>query len=171
MRVDTNLVSPLPISDDEALPSEIRNKTIAYVTRLGVKQGSLGSLVKLALFKTLHRYCLAKQLQWMLVGVKPPNDRDYVRLGFSDVVDGGGLVPISSSGGIPVRLMSFEVISAERRWKESGNPLYKFMFEDYHQDIEIFSSVSGMWSRPRRRAMGRTNVNLNAFEELGIPLV
>jgi len=145
-------------------------QTIAYVTRLGVKQGPEGSLVKLALFKSLHRYCIAKQLAWMLVGIRPPGDRDYVRLGFADVNETGNLVPIGSSGGVPVRLMNFEVISAERRWSQSKNPLYKFMFSDYHPDIEIFSSVSGMWTRPRKaRPVLREDIDI--FSELGTPLI
>ncbi len=150
MRVDTNLTSDLPLGSGVELPPEMKGQAIAYVTRLGVKQGTTGSVVKLALFKSLHRYCLAKQLAWMLVGIRPPGDRDYVRLGFTDINKTGKLVPIGSSGGIPVRLMAFEVISAERRWKEAANPLYKFMFLDFHPDIEIFSSVSGMWTRPRK---------------------
>lgn len=170
MRVDTNLVSPLPVTENVVLPDDVTSRTIAYVTRLGVKQGAMGSLVKLALFKSLHRYCLAKQLHWMLVGIRPPGDRDYVRLGFSDVFEEGKLVPITSSGGVPVRLMSFEVITAERRWHAGGNPLYKFMFEDFHPDIEIFSSVNGMWSQPRRAAE-RLSEKVNIFDELGIPLI
>lgn len=170
MRVDTNLVTPLQVARDIELPAAIGRRTMAYVTRLGVKQGSLGSLVKLALFKSLHRYCLAKQLAWLIVGVKPPNDRDYVRLGFTDIFEEGALTPITSSGGVPVRLMSFEVISAERRWYESSHPLYKFMFADYHPDIEVFSSVSGMWSRPRQNTP-RFTESVPIFDELGLPLI
>jgi hypothetical protein len=170
MRVDTNLTSELPLGSSVELPPELKGQTIAYVTRLGVKQGATGSVVKLALFKSLHRYCLAKQLSWMLVGVRPPGDRDYVRLGFTDINKGGALLPIGSSGGVPVRLMAFEVISAERRWKESDNPLYKFMFLDFHPDIEIFSSVSGMWTRPRKTPV-RFRDDVNIFNELGLPLV
>ncbi len=170
MRVDTNLVTPLPVTQNLDLPAQFSSRTIAYVTRLGVKQGSTGSLVKLALFKSLHRYCLAKQLYWMLVGVRPPGDRDYLRLGFEDVLAEGQLVPIISSGGVPVRLMAFEVISAERRWFASSHPLYKFMFNDHHPDIEIFSSVNGMWSQPRRSTVHLTE-RVNIFDDVGIPLI
>ena len=170
MRVDTNLVTPLPITDAVELPQKIQRRPVAYVTRLGVKQGFQGSLVKLALFKSLHRYCLAKQLYWMLVGIRPPGDRDYVRLGFVDVHDEQQLVPIFSSGGVPVRLMAFEVISAERRWRETHHPLYKFMFDDYHPDIEVFSSVNGMWSQPRKSRYRFTD-QVDIFDELGIPLI
>ncbi len=170
MRVDTNLTSELPPGASAELPLEMKGQTIAYVTRLGVKQGATGSVVKLALFKSLHRYCLAKQLSWILVGIRPPGDRDYVRLGFADINNEGATVPIGSSGGIPVRLMAFEVISAERRWKEKSHQLYKFMFLDFHPDIEIFSSVSGMWTRPRKTpAQLREDVDI--FNGLGLPLL
>lgn len=170
MRVDTNLVSPLAISSSVDLPEKIASRTVAYVTRLGVKQGSIGTLVKLALFKSLHRYCLAKQLYWLLVGIRPPGDRDYVRLGFTDVFQAGQLVPISSSGGVPVRLMCFEVISGERRWHESGNASYKFMCEDYHPDIEVFSSVSGMWTQPRR-AQAPATERARFLSDIGVPVI
>lgn len=169
MRVDTNLVTPLPLAESLQLPERISSKTLAYVTRLGVKQGRDGSLVKLALFKTLHRYCIAKQLHWLLVGIRPPGDRDYVRLGFSDIFEAQKLVPISSSNGTPVRLMCFEVITAERRWKETENPLYKFMFIDYHPDIEIFSSVSGMWSQPRQGTSARLSERVQIYDQSGAP--
>lgn len=170
MRVDTNLVTPLPITSALDLPPKIATRPIAYVTRLGVKQGHGGSLVKLALFKSLHRYCLAKQLSWMLVGIRPPGDRDYVRLGFFDVFSEQQLVPIFSSGGVPVRLMAFDVNSAERRWFDARHALYKFMVEDYHPDIEVFSSVNGMWSQPRRSPY-RFTERVDIFDELGIPLI
>ncbi len=170
MRVDTNLVSPLAITSSIELPESITSKTTAYVTRLGVKQGSIGTLVKLSLFKSLHRYCLAKQLNWLLVGIRPPGDRDYVRLGFKDIFEEGQLVPISSSGGVPVRLMCFEVVSGERRWHEGNNPSYKFMCEDFHPDIEIFSSVSGMWTQPRK-SQNRTTDHARFLSDIGIPVI
>lgn len=170
MRVDTNLFSELPFGSSVELPTEMQGQTIAYITRLGVKQGASGSVVKLALFKSLHRYCLAKQLAWMLVGIRPPGDRDYVRLGFTDINKGGEPVPIGSSGGIPVRLMAFEVNSAERIGKEAAHPLYKFMFLDFHPDIEIFSSVSGMWTRPRKAPV-RLREDVDIYNEFGLPLV
>jgi hypothetical protein len=170
MRVDTNLASDLALGPGLALPNQIRNSTIAYVTRLGVQQGTEGQSIKLALFKALHRYCLAKQLAWMLVGIKPPGDRDYIRLGFQDILQGGQLIPLSNSWGIPVRVMAFEVISAERRWKEAKHPLYDFMFTDFHPDIEVFSSVSGMWTHPRKDQINRLEER-NVLDELGFPLV
>ena len=170
LRIDTNLVSALPIMRDVQLPEAISRQPFAYVTRLGVKQGALGPLVKIALFKSLHRYCLAKQLSWILVGVRPPNDKDYLRLGFEDVLPNGSLLPITSSGGIPVRVMALETTSAERQWFETQNPLYDFMVKRFHPEIEIFSSVNGMWSQPRRESSKPSASNCLA-DEFGIPVL
>jgi hypothetical protein len=151
LRIDTNLITRLAIEREYPFPEKMVSQPIAYVTRLGVKQGRVGTLVKLCLFKSLYRFCLARQVAWILAGVRPPNDRDYVKMGFSDLNEGGQLVPIGSSGGIPVRLMALDVIGAERAWHAAGNPLYKFMCNVFHPDVEIFSSVVGMWGQPRRQ--------------------
>jgi len=68
---------------------------------------------------------------------------------------------------VPHRILAFEVFTAERRWHQLSHPLYVFMGQRFHPDIEIFSSVSNMWARPRSR---RT---LRSLEEawLELPLV
>jgi hypothetical protein len=169
MRIDTNLGSHLQIERDFELPDNIRNSPIAYVTRLGVKQGRIGTLVKLCLFKSIYRYCLANQLGWVLAGVRPPNDRDYIRLGFQDLAHSGALVPITSSGGIPVRILALDIVSAERQWHSANNPLYAFMLTTFHPDIEIFNSVRGMWAHPRRTYQSSTQA-LQNLDFLELPI-
>lgn len=149
MRIETNTKSPLPI--ETVLPEEstYSGRTIAYVTRLGVYRGQFAQLVKLALFKALHRYCLACQIDWIIVGARAPMDRQYLRLGFTDVHTDGRLAIIASSGTVPARILSLETIHVERLWRESNHPFHTFLFIDFTPDIQIFSSVSGVWSRPR----------------------
>ncbi len=149
LRIETNFYSPLAIETLLPVKSQLSEQTIAYVTRLGVRQGSLAQLVKLALFKALHRYCLACQINWIIVTAKPPMDRQYVRLGFIDVFEDNRLVAIPWSQNILTRILALDTIGAERNWREVGHPLYKFMIEDYCPDIQVFSSVSGSWTRPR----------------------
>ena len=151
LRIETNANGPLPIESLMPPNNESKGKTIAFVTRLAVSGGTDSSLVKLALFKALHRYCLACQIDWIIVTALPPMDRQYLRLGFHDVYDENTLVPIHWSGNIPMRLMSLETISCERIWKRTQHPLYKFMFVDYCPDIKVFKSVSGIWTNPRDR--------------------
>jgi len=151
LRIETNL--PRPSLVESLLPDSAKCKrcTIAYVTRLAVRGGQQSSLVKLALFKALHRYCLAAQIDWMVVTALPPLDRQYVQLGFVDVFSPDTLVPVPWSQNLAMRVLTLNVVTCESDWRTGNHTLYKFMFEDYTPDIEIFSSVSGIWSRPRNR--------------------
>lgn len=149
LRIETNTKSRLPVEGLLPADSECLNRTIAYVTRLGVQARADASLTKLALFKALHRYCLACQIDWIVVTAKPPMDRQYKTLGFTSVLEEEVLIPIPWSANIPMKLMSLETISCERVWKKNQHPLYKFMFSDFCPDIQIFQSVSGIWNTPR----------------------
>lgn len=153
LRIETNATESLPI--EELLPPsyEGRGRTIAHVTRLAVAGGAEASLVKITLFKALHRYCLACQIDWIVVTALPPMDKQYTRLGFINIYEEETLIPISWSADIPMKLMGLEVISCERVWRRSQHPLYQFMFVDYCPDIQIFKSVSGAWATPRARAL------------------
>lgn len=170
LRIETNARGMLPV--EQLLPAEspFSSKTIAFVTRLAVKGGFESSLVKLTLFKALHRYCLACQIDWIVVTARPPMDRQYLRLGFLDVYDEDTLVPIGWSNGIPMRLMALDTVSCEREWHRQAHPLYKFMFQDYCPDITIFNSVSGIWARPRDRAAALPS-NEKLDEIFGISVV
>lgn len=150
MRIHTNSGKLVEFERELKLPERYQGRTIAHVARLAVANGPLSGLVKLSLFKALHRYCLALQIDYMMVAGKPPIDRQYERLGFEDVFSEDAYVSITSSGGIPVRVMAFELATAEQRWRDAKHPLYKFMIQEFHPDIEIFQSVSSMWSQPRR---------------------
>jgi hypothetical protein len=149
LRVQTNFDSPLPIEQYAPLPNEYDYLPIAEVSRLAVRAGNSGGLVKLSLFKALHRYCLAKQIQRIVIGARPPLDRDYFDLGFRDVFTDGLPRVLGSTGGIPHRILTVDLLQLERSWFESAHPLYDFMCRRYHPDIEIFASVSNMWTQPR----------------------
>ncbi len=163
MRIHTNSGRLVEFERELELPAKYQGRTIAHVARLAVANGPLSGLVKLSLFKALHRYCLALQIEYMMVAGKPPIDRQYERLGFEDVFGQDDYVSITSSGGIPVRVMAFELATAEQRWRDAQHPLYKFMVQEFHPDIEIFQSVSSMWSQPRRVRRSPAPIELPDF--------
>lgn len=167
IRIQTNFTSPIPLETSIDLPDVFRGRPLAGVSRLAVKAGPRGRLVKLALFKALHRYCLAKQVEWILIGARPPLDQTYLDLGFVDVFPDAAPRPLATAAGVPHRILCFEVFTAERRWFELSHPLYLFMGQRFHPDIEIFASVNNMWARPREKR--RTRVELDM--RLEIPLV
>lgn len=168
IRIQTNFTAPIPLETSVNLPEVFHGRPLAGVSRLAVKAGPRGRLVKLALFKALHRYCLAKQVEWILIGARPPLDQTYLDLGFVDVYEDKLPRPLATAAGVPHRILCFQVFTAERRWFELSHPLYLFMGQRFHPDIEIFSSVNNMWARPReRRPTNSQDPNLR----LEIPLV
>jgi len=158
LRIHTNIHSLTEFERELVLPQKFQGHSIAHVSRLGVVGGKPGAQVKLTLFKALYRYCLARQIEWIMVTGIPPRDRDYVNLQFEDVFADGRMVTLPSSMGIPTRLLAFNVRTAEQRWRETNHPLYDFMCNQIHDDIRIFDSVSGAWtnSRATRRNGGLT---------------
>ena len=153
IRIQTNFSGPINLEESIQLPQAYTGRTTAGVSRLAVKAGAKGRLVKLALFKALHRYCLAKQVELLLIGARPPLDQTYVDLGFVDLFDDKKLRPLRSAANVLHRILYFEVFTAERRWHTLSHPLYSFMGERFHPDIEVFSSVNNVWTRPRAKAL------------------
>lgn len=157
LRIHTNFDGPTYLERVLALPEFLRGVGIAYVTRLAVTNGPNGSSVKLALFKALYRYCLATQISWILAVARDPVDRDFVRLGFLDILPGGSkLRRPADFGEVDVRPLYFDVLEAEHKWRETRHPLYDFMVRKVHPDIEIFTSVSSSWATPRQSRARRT---------------
>jgi len=163
IRIQTNFSSPLALETSIDLPPRFAGRPAAGVSRLAVKAGPRGRLVKLALFKALHRYCLAKQVEWLLIGARPPLDQTYVDLGFVDMFEDGQLRPLATAAGVLHRILCFEVFTAERRWHTLSHPLYLFMGERFHPDIEVFSSVSNIWARPRQQSRKDTPPEFDTF--------
>ncbi len=166
LRIHTNFDGPTYLERILTLPEFLRGAAIAYVTRLAVSSGPNGASVKLALFKALYRYCLATQISWILAVAREPVDRDFVRLGFLDVLpEGAKLRRPTDFGEVDVRPLYFDVLEAEHRWRQTRHPLYDFMVRKVHPDIEIFTSVSSSWATPRQSRVQRT-VHGRAWSEV-----
>ena len=173
LRLQSNLSAPLSIERSVRLPEKFQNRPLAGVTRLAVKEGSSGKHVRLVLFKTLYRFCFATQIEWILIGARPPLDVQYRMIGFDDVFEDKRMIPFVTAENLPHRVLAFDVLGAERKWHQNNHRLYQFMAHDYHPDIEVFSSVSGMWSRPRRAGPRNSRPNRQDVQHnlLDIPLV
>lgn len=150
IRIQTNFKNSLVLEQSVRLPSRFAGSPMAGVSRLAVRSGTRGRMVKLALFKAMHRYCLAKQVEWALIGARPPLDKDYEKLEFIDVFEDKLPRPLHSASGIPHRILAFDVPTAEKRWYATNHPLYSFMFRTWTPDIQIFASVSNPWGGAQR---------------------
>lgn len=137
MRIQTNRNDGLPLEQSVRLPEWLHRRQLAEAVRLGIRDGVAGHLVKTVLFKAFYLYCMQAQVEWMVIAGRPPIDRQYKRLLFSDVFPELGCVPLKHAGNLPHRVMSLKVADVEPLWRASQHPLYDFFFHTRHPDIEI----------------------------------
>jgi len=151
MRIQTNRFRDLAIAQSVDLPAWLKNKRMAEATRLGVGLGRTGRLVKTVLFKALYLHCVEEGIEWIVIGARSPLDRQYEALLFQDVYP-GQFSPLRHAGNILHRVLAFEVGTAEARWVEANHPLYKFMVQTRHPDLELGDSNCSIQNIPLRTA-------------------
>lgn len=136
-RIQSNLHQPLSVEDSVALPFWLQGRRLAEVTRLGIGEGRIGRLVKIALIKACFEYCENNDIEWAVVTGRAPIDRQYEQLLFADVFEDKTPVPLAHVGNIPHRVMAFEIASGQQRWETAAHPLLDFFRHIRHPDIDI----------------------------------
>jgi hypothetical protein len=154
VRIQTNFYRALHVEDSAELPAWLQGRRLAEVTRLGIGEGRIGRVVKLALIKACFEYCEHNDIEYAIVTGRAPIDRQYQQLLFEDVFEDGQLVSLRHVGNLPHRVMSFEIATGEARWQAANHPLLGFFRHTRHPDIDL-----GLSSRPVRqpRDTGRVN--------------
>lgn len=140
MRIQTNSHEPLWLEQSVTLPEWLGQQALAEATRLGVTLGSAGRLAKTAIFKAYYLYCVQAGIDYMVIAGRSPLDRQYEALLFEEVFPDVGFIPMQHAGNIPHRVLSFEVATAQERWRAARHPLYRFVFETHHPDIIVTPS-------------------------------
>jgi hypothetical protein len=136
-RIRTNIHHPLHIEESIALPEWLQGRSLGEVERLGVSQGRIGHVVKVALVKAFFEYFEKSGLEYAVISGRTPVDRQYEQLLFQDVFGENELVPLRHIGNIPHRIMAFEIATGEARWRAAAHPLLKFFRETHHPDIDV----------------------------------
>ncbi|MFC5474081.1 hypothetical protein [Paraherbaspirillum soli] len=135
MRIQNNRYQPLAVEHSVSLPDWLQGGTLAEATRLGVAGGQVGKVVKTMLFKAFFQYCIAQNIDWMVITARAPLDRQYEALLFQDAFPGQGFMPMRHVGNLPHRVLALEVATAEARWQAAAHPLLGFMCELHHPDL------------------------------------
>jgi len=156
MRIQSNASGPLLMESSLSLPTWLGDVSRAEITRLAVRVGA-DPLTRLSLWKACYQFCIANQLNWMVVGAR--NEaliRNYRRLGFIDVFGPDERMPLAHTGGMPHRIIALDTLSLQRRWGEARHPLYEYFFETQHADLEASTvpplpAVSGDTPDSRRQ--------------------
>lgn len=151
MRVHTNAFKPLPLQMSLSLPAKLANTRMVEATRLCVKGSPNASLVRNALFKALFQYCVAQNVVWMMAAGRRPVDRIYDALLFSDVGESGKFYPMAHASGVLHRVMNFSTFEAQATWGACEHPLYRFVFETLHTDVDLsaMTNLNFAWNCPQ----------------------
>ena len=152
-RIRSNLHRPLGVEASVVLPDWLRGRRLVEATRLGIDEGRVGRMVKVALIKACFMYCEDNAIDYSVATGRPPVDRQYEQLLFTDVFPEQGLVELRHVGGIPHRVMAFEIASFEQRYREARHPLLNFFFNTHHPDIDI-----GPAAPPPALVLARTKI-------------
>ena len=140
----------LMVEERVELPPALKGRSLAEASRLVVKPGRNATLVRLMLWKAFHRYCLAAQVDTMLIAVREPAARQYEWLGFRDAL------PVRFSpdgrGAATHRLMMLGVFEAHERSLRDDHPLHDFFFVERHPEIDLLAAVESRDARPAAAA-------------------
>lgn len=150
LRTHTNVLKPLPLQTSIRLPAAHQGQRMIETTRLCVKGNPNSSLVRNTLFKALFQYCFSQDVAWMMAAGRRPVDRLYDALLFTDVDEPGAFYPMAHAGNMPHRVMRFSPAHAQETWAACHHPLYEFVFETEHPDIDLTASsqLNFQWRCP-----------------------
>jgi hypothetical protein len=161
MRIQTNRFNDLSIEQGVTLPTWLKQKRLAEATRLGVDLGRTGRVVKMMLCKAFYLYSLEAGIEWMVIGARPPVDRQYETALFTDIFP-GEIIPMRHFNNIPHRVLGFEVETAAKRWADADHPLHKLMNQTRHPDIDVDEVDMSTRSHAERTAKSSARVAISA---------
>lgn len=137
VRIQTNEFVALSIEQSIELPTAYQGKRLAEITRLGVENGSVGRVVRFALFKAIYAYCLANDIDYLIATGRAPVDRHYEQLMMEDVLPEKGYIPLQHVGNIPHRVMAMDIKNIFSRWQQAKHRFFDFFMNVEHPDIDI----------------------------------
>ena len=151
-RLQNNLFHPLAMSAAYPLPSWLLRAPSAEITRFAVlpEFSDAERLISKVLVKACYHYCFATQIGWIVIASRRSLVKWYLAMGYRDIDATASFHRLSHMGNLPHRVLLFDVVAAERNWFTSQNVDYDFMHRVFHPDIELFSSISSIWTRSRQ---------------------
>lgn len=143
----------LPIMADMELPGFITSSPIGYVSRMAIVGEAISKPeIRILLDKAVFQLCQAKQIRNMLIFAVVPRQRIFMSRGFRDIFEDRQPRHPAFLNGVPIRALAMDVVTLEREWKALKHPMYSFIFDTFHPEIEVFSVVTSVRWRGRRDA-------------------
>lgn len=135
VRAQSNRSEPLAIQQAVNLPPWLQGMPVLEFTRLAIAADASAG-VRLALAKACYLLCRATQTPWVMIGARSRAlMRLYLGAGFFDVLAPDEQVPLRNAGGLPHRILAFDVNAARRTWQARRPDLFEYIFETSHPDL------------------------------------
>lgn len=134
MRLQPNVKGPLLVEKEIELPAMYQGKRLLETTRLGVENGTTGSMVMVALVKAAFEICHACAIDYgFAVGRR--SMLEVFRTLCYDVV--APPRAMSFSHGVPLAVLAIPILEVESRLLARKHAYHDFMACTEHPDIEI----------------------------------
>jgi hypothetical protein len=134
LRLEPNFSGPLRIERETTLPLPQRNGRLVETTRLGVENGSSGTLVMVALVKAAFEICRACDVDYAIAVGRRSMAEMFRSLCF-DALEGP--VRISYAKNSPLWIFAIPILAWEARLRERNHFYFDFMARTEHPDIAI----------------------------------
>jgi len=140
MRLLTNVLHPLHLEEEVALPQQFHGRKLLEAWRLTVCPGEAARQVSSALYKALYEVSFHADIDHVLVVARSPVDRLYRAMQFKEAMP-GEKIALANTLFLPHGLYYLPVKEADALWRAAECPMYPFMAQTHHPDIEIDHAV------------------------------
>lgn len=140
------------ILKDLGLPAEFKRERLGYVSRMA----AIGSprqkrTARALLLKAGFQICLALQASRILMLVGKVRAKLYLPWGFTPIIGEEEMLRPGLTNGRPVMLLGLRTYALERQLLSSDPVLYQFLFNSFHDSIQVFGSLASRSSRGEER--------------------
>jgi len=136
VRLTTNVNTPLRFEKEFDLPEKFKNCSLLEAGRMVTQNGPAGRMVVPGLIKAAFEISHHSGIDYSILIGRAPIDRMYHAMQFEDMFRGRKVVT-SAQPGVEVTLFFMDILQADARWRAAQCPMYGFMAQTLHPDINI----------------------------------
>ncbi len=150
-RLEGNFSSSIYEEHIPTIAKYIPSGRLVSVSRLVVNATARRAEIKFALFKAAVKLCQAFQVNWLVVSALPPMDLQFGGvLAFEHLLPDGEYFERPDVPEAKFLLMGLDIAKCSENMRKHDPALYKYFFEEFTPEIEIFGSLSSSVSNFRR---------------------
>jgi hypothetical protein len=118
------------------LPDEVAGANPIELMRGSITNGAAGRMVSASLAKASFLLCRRFDFSHVIVTCREPVDLMYRAYQFDDLLS-GELIDLPYSPGARHKVLCLPIREATERWRSQNRPLFDFMLNTDHPDIQL----------------------------------